>query len=172
MNDRNSRVNSADEEKILWNTRAVVILVVCIAIPLIVGAISALLTQNAMASFDSLNQPPSSPPAWLFPVAWTILYILMGISGFYIYMSNNKAHNIGIFLYVVQLLFNFFWCLIFFGISAYIFAAIWLAILLILIIALIVNTSKYSKAAMFMLIPYAAWCCFAMYLNIGIAILN
>ena len=78
----------------------------------------------------------------------------------------------GIMLYVVQLAFNFIWSLIFFRMDAYIFAAIWLGILIFLIVALIVNTSKYSMPAMLMLIPYAGWCCFAMYLNIGVAVLN
>ena len=78
----------------------------------------------------------------------------------------------GLCIYFVQLVFNFVWSLIFFRLNAYVFAAVWLAVLLIMVIMLIINTSKYSKAAMFMLIPYAAWCCFAMYLNVGIAILN
>lgn len=154
------------------NTRKIVTLVIFIAIPLIVGAVSALLTREAMASFNSMSKPPLAPPAWLFPVAWTILYILMGIASFLIFRSSHSASRMGLCIYFVQLVFNFVWSLIFFRLNAYVFAAVWLAVLLIMVIMLIINTSKYSKAAMFMLIPYAAWCCFAMYLNVGIAILN
>ena len=172
MNNSNYQSGTMVDKKIGWNTQTVVTLIICIAIPLIVGSISAFLTQNAMMAFDSMNKPMLAPPAWLFPVAWTILYILMGVASFLIYMSNHEARYIGLLLYIGQLIFNFFWSLIFFRLNAYIFAAAWLTILLIMIIALIFNTAKYSKAAMCMLIPYAAWCCFAMYLNVGVAILN
>ena len=154
------------------NTGALIVLIVFIAIPLAVGVVSALLTRDAMVMFNSMNKPPFAPPAWLFPVAWTILYILMGISCFLIFASNDEDRYTGLMLYAFQLVVNFTWSLIFFRLDAYVFAAVWLAILIIMIVALIINTSRYSKAAMIMLLPYLAWCCFAMYLNVGIAILN
>lgn len=154
------------------NTGASIVLIVFIAIPLAVGVVSALLTRDAMVMFNSMNKPPFAPPAWLFPVAWTILYILMGISCFLIFASSDEDRYTGLMLYAFQLVVNFTWSLIFFRLDAYVFAAVWLAILIIMIVALIINTSRYSKAAMIMLFPYLAWCCFAMYLNVGIAILN
>ncbi len=147
-------------------------LIICIAIPLIVGMLSAFFTKDAMGAFDTMNKPPLAPPAWLFPVAWSILYILMGIAGFLILKSDDKERGISICIYFLQLIFNFAWSLIFFNMARYTFAAIWLAILVIMIAVLIVKTSRLSKAAMILLIPYLCWCLFAMYLNIGIAVLN
>lgn len=155
-----------------WNGKTVMMLIIFVAIPIITGVISAFLTSNAMSAFNTMNKPALAPPAWLFPIAWTILYILMGVAGFLMFKSDDKASRIGLFIYAVQLFFNFTWSLIFFKFNAYVFAAVWLGVLLAMIIILIVNTAKYSKQAMLMLIPYAAWCCFAMYLNVGIAVLN
>lgn len=172
MNNSYSNTMKTTDTCFVWNVKSVFTLIICIAIPLIVGMISSFLTGDAMVAFNSLNKPPLAPPAWLFPVAWTVLYILMGTASFLIFRSTDSAHSTGMLLYVIQLIFNFVWSLIFFNIGAYVLAAAWLAILLLTIIALIINTAQYSKAAMIMLIPYAAWCCFAMYLNVGIAMLN
>lgn len=161
-----------NENRIIWNTRNIVTLIVCIAIPLIVGAISAFMTRNAMSAFESMNKPPLAPPGWLFPVAWTILYILMGIASFLILKHDYEEHLFTIFIYCLQLLFNFTWRIIFFTYEAYVFAAVWLALLVVMIIFLIIRTSKFSISAMIMLIPYLVWCLFAMYLNVGIAVLN
>lgn len=165
-------MNSTTDNHIIWNTRSIITLIIFIAIPLIVGAVSSFLTKEAMISFNSMDKPPLAPPTWLFPVAWTILYILMGVASFLIYESNSEDRFMGLLIYGVQLVFNFIWSLIFFNHDAYIFAAVWLAVMLLMIIALILNTARYSMAAMFMLIPYAAWCCFALYLNIGVAVRN
>ena len=147
-----------------------------ILIPLIVGGISALLTKNSMSEFKNLNQPNLSPPAWLFPVAWTILYILMGISSYLIYKNKNvffyKERDNYLILYIIQLIFNFFWSIIFFNMKMYYFAFIWLIILWILILSLIINAKKVNKIAYYLLIPYIIWVTFAGYLNIMIAILN
>ena len=147
-------------------------IIICIAIPLIVGIISSFLTKDAQMSFNQMNKPPLSPPGWLFPIVWTILYIVMGIASYLIMTSTDESKFYGIILYFSQLVFNFMWSIIFFRVHAYWFAAIWLALLIMLIVALMVNTLKYSMPAMFMLLPYLLWCCFAMYLNIGIAVRN
>lgn len=172
MNKEYYQNNTASKKCDVWNIRTIVTFIVCIAIPLIVGAVSSFLTRNAMVSFNSMNKPPLAPPAWLFPVAWTILYIVMGIASFLIFKSEDKMHYLGMIIYAGQLVFNFVWSLLFFRLEAYGFAAVWLAVLILMIVALIFNTSKYSRWAMLMLIPYGLWCCFALYLNIGIAILN
>ncbi|MBP9996210.1 MAG: tryptophan-rich sensory protein [Lachnospiraceae bacterium] len=161
-----SRVQNA------WSIWSVIALIICIAIPLIVGAISAFLTKDAMVTFNAMNKPPLAPPSWLFPIAWTIIYVLMGIASFLIYQSSSEEKYMGQIIYIVQLIFNFAWSIIFFNLGAYGFSCVWLAILLIMVIALIMNTAQYSIPAMVMLIPYAVWCCFAMYLNIGVAIMN
>ena len=96
----------------------------------------------------------------------------MGIASFLMLRHNYEEHLFTLFIYCLQLLINFTWSIIFFTYEAYVFAAVWLALLVIMIIFLIIKTSKFSIPAMIMLIPYLAWCLFAMYLNVGIAVLN
>ncbi len=150
------------------------LLAICIAIPLAVGGISALISRNAMETFKGLNQPPLSPPAWLFPVVWTILYLLMGISLYLVLTSRSGNTVIGqsVTLFGLQLFFNFFWSIFFFNLELYFFSFGWLIVLWALIFAMIVSFYRASKAAAFINIPYLVWVAFAGYLNIGIAILN
>lgn len=149
-----------------------------VALPLIVGAISALLTGNAMDSYQVMNQPPLAPPAWLFPVAWTILYILMGLGSYFLLLApaesieKKRAKCIAMIVYFIQLCFNFVWSPIFFDAKQYTFAFVWLMILWVMIIVMIWKTSKVCWKAMLMFIPYLLWCTFAAYLNLMIAILN
>lgn len=149
-----------------------------ISIPLVVGGTSALITGDAMNRFGQLVQPPLSPPAWLFPIAWTILYILMGIASFLIWKTTpktDKAAKIRItalIIYASQLVLNFFWSIFFFNMGLYFFAFVWLMIMWGMILALILLSRKISKTAAICLIPYLLWTTFAAYLNIMIAILN
>ena len=161
-----------EKNHINWNIKTILTLIICITIPILVGAISSHLTKDAMITFNAMNKPPLSPPAWAFPIVWTILYILMGGASFLIYKSNDESRYMGLVLYTVQLIFNFFWSIIFFRLASYEFAAVWLALMIVMIISLIINSAKYSLTAMLMLIPYVAWCGFALYLNIRIAMLN
>ena len=151
-------------------------LILAIALPLIVGGISAFLTRNGTSSFKTIEKPPFAPPSWLFPIAWTILYILMGIASYLVYSNNEiikvKERDNFLLLYLVQLVFNFFWSIIFFNLKQYVFAFIWLVILWILIFLLITNARKINKLSFYLLIPYLIWVSFAGYLNLGIAILN
>lgn len=154
----------------------IITLVIAILLPLAVGLLSALLTKDAMSNFKELNQPVLSPPGWLFPIFWTILYILMGISSFLIYRNKNvffyRERDNYLILYIVQLIFNFLWSIIFFNMKLYFVAFIWLVILWILILLLMINAKKLNKIAYYLLIPYIIWVTFAGYLNIMIAILN
>lgn len=149
-------------------------LIIAIAIPLIVGAISAWLTMGNMEDFRALNQPPLSPPNWLFPVVWTILYTLMGIASYLVYRtdSNPGLRKRALTVYAVQLAFNFLWSIVFFNFKWYLFAFIWLIALWVLIYINIKQFSALSKPAGYMLIPYLIWVTFALYLNFGIYILN
>ena len=151
-------------------------IIIAILIPLIIGGISAFLTKDAMNNFKNLNQPILSPPSWLFPIAWTILYILMGLSSYFIYENKNvylyEEREKSLLFYGVQLVFNFLWSIIFFNMKQYVFAFIWLLVLLILVILLMINAKKVSKTSFYLLIPYLLWIIFAGYLNIMIAILN
>ncbi|MDD4796193.1 MAG: tryptophan-rich sensory protein [Eubacteriales bacterium] len=155
--------------KIKWKA-----LLICIAIPLVVGGIAAFISKDSMSVFETLNKPPLPPPGWLFPVAWTILYTLMGIASYLIVTSGAPQESIrkATKLYGVQLLFNFLWTLWFFNLGLYFFAFIWLVILLLLILATMIAFAHISKPAMYLMLPYLLWVTFAGYLNLGIALLN
>lgn len=146
-------------------------LIIFILIPLAAGSLSALLSGNS-AAYLALNKPPLSPPSFLFPIVWTILYILLGISSYIIYESETPEKNKALRLYFIQLFFNFFWSIFFFGFSMYFFAFLWLLVLIILIVLMIYQFHKISPVAAYLQIPYLIWCLFAAYLNFMIYQLN
>ena len=146
-------------------------LLICIAIPLAVGGLSAFLSGDSMRAFDDLKQPVLSPPGWLFPVVWTVLYILMGIASWLIVISGEPNEE-ALKTYRDQLFFNFFWSIIFFNMERYLLALIWLVMLWILILYTIVRFSRISKMAGLLMIPYLIWVTFAGYLNFMIWQLN
>ncbi|MCI9449379.1 MAG: tryptophan-rich sensory protein [Clostridiales bacterium] len=152
--------------KIQWKK-----LILCIAIPLAVGGLSALLTRGSMEIFQSLNKPTLSPPGWLFPIVWTILYILMGIAS-YLVLTSEKTNRSALTVYGIQLVFNFFWSIIFFNLEAYLFSFIWLIILWILIFITMIMFFGISEPAGYLLLPYLLWVTFAGYLNFYIYLLN
>lgn len=145
-----------------------------IAVPLIVGGVAALLSGSGMKEFASLNQPPLTPPGWLFPVVWTILYVLMGTA----YYMINKTHGNSKLIaeantvYALQLIANFIWPILFFGFGWYFVAFIWLVILWILILVTFFRFFTVSKKSAYLLVPYLLWVTFAGYLNLGIWWLN
>ena len=116
-------------------------LIISILIPIAIGALSALISNN-MEVYQTLNKPPLSPPSITFPIVWTILFILMGISSYIIYMSNSKGKNTALKIYGIQLFFNFCWSIIFFALNQYLFAFIWLLILIALIIIMIIKKQE------------------------------
>ena len=145
-------------------------LILNIALPLAVGLVSGLLTMGAMEDFSSLNQPPLSPPGWLFPVVWTILYVLMGVSSWRIRRIDRQAPSLT--AYIVSLVFNFFWPIFFFVCQMWLLALIWLLILWVLVLIYTVGYCKIDRLAGWLQVPYAVWCAFAAYLNFGIVRLN
>lgn len=152
--------------KIQWKN-----LITCLAIPLAVGGLASLLTQNSMAVFASLNKPALAPPGWLFPVVWTILYILMGIAS-YLVLTSTKPNTKALTVYGTQLAFNFLWSIIFFNLKLYLFAFIWLILLWLLILETINRFHQISKPAGYLLLPYLLWVTFAGYLIFSIYLLN
>lgn len=146
-----------------------------ILITLAAGGLSAFLTRNNMDVYESINKPPLAPPALLFPIVWSILYVLMGIS-----LANIliKGREKGIYtvpcvkIYFLQLAVNFFWSIIFFNFRAFLLSFIWLLLLWVLIIKMIDCFSKISKSAALINIPYFLWVTFAAYLNFMIYRLN
>lgn len=152
--------------------RTTVTYIVGIIIPVVVGFVSAALTSNNMRIFAELNKPPMSPPAWLFPVAWTVLYVLMGIASARIVLIKGDDSKKLLVVYAFQLVFNFFWCILFFNLSNYWLAAAWLLVMWILVFMFTFISRKVDRIACICFVPYIIWCTFAMYLNIGVALLN
>lgn len=149
-------------------------LIIAILIPLIVGGISASLSAEGMITYGTMNRPPLSPPAWLFPVAWTILYLMMGLASYFVFVSesNSRSKSIALIIYAVQLAMNFMWSIVFFNWGYYLFAFVWLIIMWGLVILCAVLFLRISGLAACLMVPYIIWLTFAAYLNMGAYILN
>ena len=142
-----------------------------VLLALAVGGLSALISGR-MDEYSWLTKPPLSPPGWLFPVAWTVLYVLMGIAAGLVQTSEDKRSSGALTLYYIQLALNFLWSPLFFGLGWIGFAAVWLALLTVAVYATKQSFAAISKAAGRLLLPYLIWCIFALYLNLGFVILN
>lgn len=149
-------------------------LIKSIALPLVVGAVAGFLTRGSMEDFELLNKPALSPPGWLFPVVWTVLYILMGISFYLVDEANATSKEISEAkrIYYFQLAVNFLWSFFFFNFQWYLFAFIWLLLLWVLVLVMIKRFAGISKVAAYLNIPYLLWVTFAGYLNLAIWLLN
>ena len=145
----------------------------CWAIPLAVGGLAALLS-GGMGSYRVMNQPPLSPPGWVFPIVWTILYLLMGEASYRVLISGaDKAQKQrALIAYGVQLFLNFLWPLFFFGGQMYLTAFIILILLWVAIFITLRWFSQIDETAGDLLIPYILWVTFAGYLNFGVFLLN
>ena len=147
-------------------------LIVSIIIPLATGGLSAVITHGEMQTYTNLTQPALAPPAWVFPVVWSILFILMGISSYLIYMKTKNISSGCLKLYAVQLAVNFLWTVVFFALGAHL-SAFWLIVLLwLLIVVCMLMFYHISQKAGRLMIPYALWVSFAAYLNLGVYLLN
>lgn len=151
--------------KIQWKP-----LMISLLISLGTGAVSAILSQNIMEKYEALYKPPLSPPGWVFPVVWTILYILMGIAAYLVYVSDTPESDQAIKLYAVQLVVNAGWSIIFFGFGIYLFAFAWLLLLWYLVFLTAKQFYDINPTAGKLMIPYIIWLTFAAYLNLAIAI--
>lgn len=149
-------------------------LIICTAIPLAVGGLSALLTRDGMKAFAQLNQPPLSPPAWVFPVVWTLLFLMMGVASYLVIFSVAPRRTIftALFVYGVQLIVNFFWSILFFNLGQFLTAFFWLVFLWLLIGATTIMLLRLVRKAGYLLLPYWAWVTFAGYLNYSVYLLN
>ena len=146
---------------------------IALAIPLAVGGLSTLLSGGA-GDYRMLNQPPLSPPGWVFPIVWTVLYLLMGYSSYRIYASEASRADLwkALTFYGIQLFLNFLWPVVFFGLQWY-----WAAFVLLLALWVMIYLTMHlfgliDDTAENLLIPYLLWVTFAGYLNLGIALMN
>lgn len=163
------------EEEGKRERRDVLKLLVSITLPLLVGMIGSYFTAPAIPEwYAGLNKPALNPPNWIFAPAWTILYILMGVSLFLVWREGNREKRIqmAIVAFVVQLALNATWSIVFFGMQNPGLALINIALLWMGIIYTIILFHKISKPAAYLLIPYLLWTSFATYLNYSIFILN
>lgn len=137
-----------------------------IAIPEAVGALAGFLTREGIRNFQNVTQSALTPPAIVFPIVWTVLYALKGVSLARIWLSDESPERTrGLTLFLFQLIFNFFWSLFFFNMEAYGFALLWILGLWLLILLMIRSFSKVDMLAARLQIPYLLWVTFAAYLN-------
>ncbi len=145
------------------------------ALSLGVGLLSVLLTRENMTLYDEVVNPPLTPPGWLFPIAWGLLYVLMGVGAARVYEKRTDdppAAKDAFAFFGMNLFVNFAWSIIFFNYRAFWFAFVWLLFLLAVIIRMTVAFAKLDKVAAYLQIPYILWVTFAGYLTAGIAVLN
>ena len=155
-------------EKIAWKP-----LLIAIAIPLVlVGGGSALATMNAMEQYGAIQKPMLSPPGWLFPVVWSILFLLMGIASYLVWRSDSPNRGTALTVYGIQLAFNFLWILVFFCMRSYGLSVGILLLLWLLILITTVLFYRIDHTTLWLMLPYLLWVTFAGYLNIGVAVLN
>lgn len=147
-------------------------LIISIVFVELVGAVSALLAGDFRGLYTELIQPPLSPPAWVFPVVWAILYALMGITSYMIYRSDSYRSKSALIVYFIQLAVNFSWSIIFFRFQLFTIAAVVAVVLTILVGIMICMFLSIRKKAGYFNIPYLLWMIFASYLAIGTMLLN
>ena len=146
-----------------------------ILLPLAVGGIAALLTAGNMALYTTIRQPPLAPPSILFPIVWTVLYFLMGISSGMVASADAGCHRLtknGLLAYGISLVLNFSWSLVFFNGRMFWLAFLILIALWVTILITILQMRRVNKTAAVLQIPYLLWVTFAGYLNLAIALLN
>jgi len=146
-------------------------LVINIIIPLGLGTLSGLLS-GSMNGLDGINQPAFAPAPILFPIIWTILYILMGVSAYLIEKTNNEKKEKALKTYYISLVINLLWSFIFFKFQLFLLSTLWIILLLYFVIKMTIEYFKIKKIASYLQFPYILWLTFALILNISIYLLN
>lgn len=146
-------------------------LIVFILVTFIIGGFFSFFI-NSRGFYNSLEKPPLSPPGVLFPIVWSILYVLMGISLYLVSESNSTNKEQSYLIYIVQLVVNSLWTLLFFGFGLQFVSFLWILLLIVLVVIMIINFYKANKLAGLLQIPYLLWLLFAAYLNLAIFIIN
>lgn len=147
-------------------------LIVSILLPIAIGIISSI-SGNAGEIFKQLAKPSFSPPGIAFPIVWTILYILMGISAYLVYTSRDKRKSkSALRIYLIQLLLNGFWTTLFFRFRLFLFSFLWLLMIIAFVLVMIIRFYKVNKWAAYIQIPYLLWLIFAAFLNYEMYLIN
>lgn len=139
--------------------------------PLLIGGLVGLLIKSHI-DYTSLALPPLAPPSIVFPIAWTILYFLMGIS--YLILNNKYKNDITYesIIYYIQLFLNAIWSILFFILKWRLVSLLWILLLDGFVIYMIYLFARKNKLSAYLNLPYIIWLLFATYLNLGILILN
>ena len=144
-----------------------------IGFTLLLGALGGLLGgASGFKSFEALQKPPLTPPAAVFPIVWSALYLLMGIAAYLVWSSGDLDRGASLRMYFLQLLVNILWPLFFFRLQWRLFAFFWLLLLLALLSLTMAGFRYIRKSSYWLLVPYFLWVLFAGYLNLGIYLLN
>ena len=149
-------------------------LVACLALPLAVGALAGFLTRDSMSIYAQMPKPALSPPAWVFPVVWSILYVLMGLASYLVLVTPcvHLEQQRALRSYGWQLLLNFLWPLLFFGAQLCFVALLCLLLLLVSVFITAWRFYHIRPWAGYLLLPYILWLLFAAYLNLASCLLR
>ena len=148
--------------------------VIWVLCSLALGGLASFRTRKGLAAFDAVAKPPLTPPRIVFPIAWSVLLILIGL-GYALARTradSTSQRDAATLAYAVQSVFFFCWMIWFFGLGLYCFSAVWLCGMIVSILAMIRVYRRISPLAANLQIPYLLWCCFALYLNIGVCVRN
>ncbi len=147
-------------------------LLIALAVPLAVGGLSAFASGSFSEQYAVVNKPPLSPPGWIFPVVWTLLYLAMGYASYLVMTVGGRDAKDALTVYYIQLVLNFLWPILFFRFRLYTFAIFELILLIAAVTVMVIRFSHVDERAGYLTLPYLIWLCFALYLNIGVAVLN
>lgn len=153
-------------KKINWH-----LLIISILVPNIIGLLIGFFT-NSYVNYSDLIQPEFAPKPWVFPIVWTILYTLMGLSYYFIFTSQHPNKKSALNIYKIQLIVNYFWSILFFVLNLQLVSFFWNILLIILVTIMIVRFFSINKKAAYIQIPYLLWLLFAATLNLSIYFLN
>lgn len=171
VQEKNNAVQNDKPKTRNDNVRHAIGAIILIGTTLIVGGLASLLGGRMQ---DGLTKPPAFPPDWLFPVMWSIFYVAIGIAAYLAYFSvkDKKKRTCDLICYGIHLFFNMFWSLFYFRLNMLIFATIWLAFVVITAIIVTFRYYKANLASGIIFTAYTLWLLYAMYLALGITILN
>lgn len=146
-------------------------LFICILIPNLLGFLGSLF-GNVSNGFDDIAKPFFTPPAIVFPIVWTILYVLMGISSYLIYESDSEDKYNSLIIYGIQLILNSLWTLFFFKLKWFLFSFVLILVILFFVVWMIIKYYKINKISAYLQIPYVFWLIFAAILSFNVYLLN
>ncbi len=146
-------------------------LFISILIPNVIGFLGGLI-GGSFGGFKGMIQPSFTPPSAVFPIAWTIIFILMGVSAYLIYKEHNYDKEGAYIVYAIQLIVNALWNIFFFKLKWYLFSFIWIILLIILVVIMIYKFYKINKTSAYLQIPYLLWLIFASILTFNVYLLN